>query len=152
MAELLAGKVIVVAGAGGIGDVLASRYADEGARVVVGDLNAEPARALARDIDPSGERVIGVRLDGADDDSVAEIVSLATSTFSALNGFHANFACFADAMSPAGVDIPLDVYDEVMRVNARGFLRCSARSGPTTGPGRIDPTCQCGWRSFRRRW
>ena len=34
MAELLAGKVIVVAGAGGIGDVLARRYADEGARVV----------------------------------------------------------------------------------------------------------------------
>ena len=55
MAELLAGKVIVVAGAGGIGDVLARRYANEGARVVVGDLNAEPARALARDVDPSGE-------------------------------------------------------------------------------------------------
>ena len=34
MAELLAGKVIVVAGAGGIANVLARRYADEGARVV----------------------------------------------------------------------------------------------------------------------
>ena len=131
MAGLLTGKVIVVAGAGGIGDVLTRRYADEGARVVVGDLNAEHVEALARDIDPSGERVVGVSLDGADDDSVAAIVALATSTFGALNGFHANFASFADAMSPAGVDLPLDVYDEVMRVNARGFLLCSRHAVPT---------------------
>jgi NAD(P)-dependent dehydrogenase (short-subunit alcohol dehydrogenase family) len=130
MSGLLAGKVIVVAGAGGIGDALARRYAAEGARVVVGDLNAEHATELARDIDPSGEQVIGVRLDGADDDSVAEIVGLATSTFGALNGFHANFASFADVMSPAGVDLPLELYDEVMRVNARGFLLCSRHAIP----------------------
>jgi NAD(P)-dependent dehydrogenase (short-subunit alcohol dehydrogenase family) len=130
MAGLLAGKVIVVAGAGGIGDALARRYADEGARVVVGDLNGGHAEALARDIDPSGERVIGVHLDGADEDSVAEMVTLATSAFGALNGFHANFASFADVMSPAGVDLPLELYDEVMRVNARGFLLCSRHAVP----------------------
>lgn len=130
MAGLLAGKVIVVAGAGGIGDALTRRYADEGARVLVGDIDAEHAEALARDIDTSGERVIGVRLDGADDDSVAGIVALATSNFGVLNGFHANFASFADVMSPAGVDLPLELYDEVMRVNARGFLLCSRHAVP----------------------
>src|SRR5262249_20229721 len=81
-------------------------------------------------IDPSGERVIGVGLDGADDDSVGSIVRLATSKFGALNGFHANFACFADAVSPAGVDLPLEDYDELMRVNARGFLLCSRHAKP----------------------
>jgi NAD(P)-dependent dehydrogenase (short-subunit alcohol dehydrogenase family) len=130
MAGLLAGKAIFVAGAGGIGDALTRRYADDGARVVVGDLNGDHAVALAHDIDPSGERVIGVHLDGADEGSVAEIVTLATSTFGGLNGFHANFASFADVMSPAGVDLPLELYDEVMRVNARGFLLCSRHAVP----------------------
>jgi NAD(P)-dependent dehydrogenase (short-subunit alcohol dehydrogenase family) len=130
MAGLLTGKIIVVAGAGGIGDALARRYAAEGARVVVGDINAEHAVELAHDIDASGETVIGVRLDGADEDSVAAIVDVARSNFGALNGFHANFACFADAMSPAGIDLPLDIYDEMMRVNARGFLLCSRHAVP----------------------
>ena len=42
----LDGKVIVVAGAGGIGSGLARRYAAEGAAVVVGDIEwSEPRRS-----------------------------------------------------------------------------------------------------------
>src|SRR5690348_4506095 len=37
----LENKVIIVAGLGGIGNGLARRYADEGASLVIGDLDAE---------------------------------------------------------------------------------------------------------------
>ena len=130
MTDRLDGKVIVVAGAGGIGDALATRYAAESALVVIGDLDSEHASELAARLDPTGERVVGTALDGADEDSVAALVALAMSKFGAVNGFHANYANFADGLSTAGVDLPLEDFDQVMKVNARGYFLCSRHAVP----------------------
>jgi len=128
---LLENKVVIVAGLGGIGNGLATRYADEGAQLVIGDLDGELASRVADDIDPSGDRVRGVAFDGADEDSVAGIVSLATETFGRLDGAHLNFTNAADAYLPGGVvDLPLDAFDEVMRVNTRGFVICAKHTIP----------------------
>ena len=47
MEDRLKGKVIVVAGAGGIGNELARRYAREGASVLIGDIDGAVARGVA---------------------------------------------------------------------------------------------------------
>lgn len=123
MVGILENKVVIVAGLGGIGNGLARRFADEGARLVVGDLDAELVSRVVADIDPSGERVRGVPLDGADEESVIAIVALAVDTFGSLDGVHVNFANTADAYLPGGVvELPLEVFDDVMRVNTRGFV------------------------------
>jgi NAD(P)-dependent dehydrogenase (short-subunit alcohol dehydrogenase family) len=88
MARLLENKVVIVAGLGGIGNGLARRFADEGAHLVIGDLDTELALRVAEDLDPSGERVRGVPLDGADEESVISAVSLAVDTFGGLHGMH----------------------------------------------------------------
>ncbi len=131
MAGLLENKVIIVAGLGGIGNGLARRYADEGARLVVGDLDGELAARVAGDIDASGERVRGVLLDGTDEESVIAIVKLAVDAFGCLDGVHLNFTNAADAYLPGGVvDLPLEAFDEVMRVNTRGFVICAKHAIP----------------------
>ncbi|MCT7658751.1 SDR family NAD(P)-dependent oxidoreductase [Mycobacterium deserti] len=131
MAGLLNDKVIIVAGLGGIGNGLAKRYADEGARLVIGDLDADLTTRVATDLDASGERVLPTALDGADEGSVASIVALAVDTFSRLDGIHVNFTSAADAYLPGGVvDMPLDVFDDVMRVNTRGFVICAKHAIP----------------------
>lgn len=131
MHDRLKDKVIVVAGAGGIGNELARRYAAEGARVVVGDAKGDAARALAEDIAASGGQAIGTGFDGADDASIKGLVDLATSAFGGLDGFHANYACFADgAVSTDVLGLSLDVYDQMMQVNARGFLLCTRHALP----------------------
>ena len=54
-------KVVVVTGAaGGIGTAIATRFASEGARVVVTDVNAEGVEAVAAAIRASGGRARGV--------------------------------------------------------------------------------------------
>lgn len=127
----LTGKVIIVAGGGGIGDELARRYAVEGASVVLGDLNGEAARDIAATITDAGGAAIGIELDGGDDESVRSAVALAQDRFGGLDGFHANFASFADGESSADIlDLPLDILDEVMRVNARGFVLCTRHAVP----------------------
>lgn len=131
MARLLENKVVIVAGLGGIGNGLARRYADEGALLVIGDLDAELAARVSDAIDPSGERVRGVPLDGADEDSVRSTVQLAVETFGRLDGIHLNFTNAADAYLPGGVvDLPLEAFDEVMRVNTRGFVICAKHAIP----------------------
>jgi NAD(P)-dependent dehydrogenase (short-subunit alcohol dehydrogenase family) len=131
MARLLDNKVVIVAGLGGIGNGLVRRYADEGALLVIGDLDAELALRVAADLDPSGERVRGAWLDGADEDSVVSIVKLAVDTFGRLDGMHVNFTNAADAYLPGGVvELPLEAFDEVMRVNTRGFVICAKHTIP----------------------
>jgi NAD(P)-dependent dehydrogenase (short-subunit alcohol dehydrogenase family) len=122
-------KVIVVAGAGGIGSGLALRYAGEGASVVLGDLDGAAARATAEAIEASGGRAVGTELDGADDGSIKAAVDLAVSRFGGLDGFHANFACFDDGADDV-LGLSMEVYDEVMRVNARGFVLCTRHAVP----------------------
>ncbi len=127
----LKGKVIVVAGAGGIGNELARRYAGEGAAIVLGDIDGAAAKTVAAEITGSGGNAVGTALDGADDASVRAAVDLAVSRFGGLDGFHANFACFRDGENGEDVlGLPLEAYDDVMRVNARGFVLCTRRAVP----------------------
>ena len=65
----LDGKVILVAGAGGIGTGLARRYAAEGAQVVLGDIDVDGAEQVADDIRRLGHSASAIRLDGADEGS-----------------------------------------------------------------------------------
>jgi NAD(P)-dependent dehydrogenase (short-subunit alcohol dehydrogenase family) len=126
---LLEEKVVIVAGLGGIGNGLARRYADEGARLVVGDLDEETVSRAVAELDPV--RVLGTSLDGADEDSVISIVRLAVEKFGRLDGIHVNFTNAADAYLPGGVvDLPLEAFDEVMRVNTRGFVICAKHAIP----------------------
>lgn len=131
MTGILENKVIIVAGLGGIGNGLARRYADEGASLVIGDLDADLAARVAAEIDSSGDRVRGVALDGADEASVISIVGCAVESYGRLDGMHVNFTNAADAYLPGGVvELPLEAFDEVMRVNTRGFVICAKHAIP----------------------
>lgn len=129
--DRLKGKAIIVAGAGGIGNELARRYASEGGSVIVGDIDGDTARGVTEEITEAGGTAIGIELDGSDDDAVKASVDRAKAEFGRLDGFHANFACFLDGETEVDViGLPLDIYDEVMRVNARGFLLCTRHAVP----------------------
>ncbi|OBF89192.1 dehydrogenase [Mycolicibacterium flavescens] len=131
MTGLLEDKVIIVAGLGGIGNGLARRFTDEGARLVLGDIDAELVKRVTDEINPAGERIRGTHLDGSDEQSVSAAVALAVDTFGRLDGLHVNFTNAADAYLPGGVvELPLEAFDEVMRVNTRGFVICAKHAIP----------------------
>lgn len=127
----LEGKVIAVAGAGGIGNELARRYASEGACVVLGDADGAKARDVAAEIAAGGGTATGTQLDGADDVSIKAFVDLAVSTYGGLDGFHANYASFADGAQDYDVlTLPMETWDETMRVNMRGYVLCTRHALP----------------------
>jgi len=127
----LAGKVIFVAGAGGIGSGLAKRYAREGASVVVGDLRLSSATEVVDEITREGGAAIAMYLDGSDEASVAEAMSGCVQLYGGLDGLHVNFAHLGDSDPRYSVvDLPLQIYDDVQRVNARGFVVCTRLAVP----------------------
>ena len=64
-------KVAVVTGAAsGIGKEIAREFFANGAKVVIADLNIDAANATAHELDPSGERAIGVAMDVTDEAQV----------------------------------------------------------------------------------
>jgi NAD(P)-dependent dehydrogenase (short-subunit alcohol dehydrogenase family) len=131
MQDRLEGKVIVVAGAGGIGDELARRYAAEGASLVLGDIDGGRAIATAEAIAATGATAVGTLIDGADDASIKAAVDLAVSRFGGLDGFHANYAGFNEGDSLNDVTtIPMADFDEVWNVSARGFVLCTRHAVP----------------------
>jgi NAD(P)-dependent dehydrogenase (short-subunit alcohol dehydrogenase family) len=122
----LNGKVIVVAGgASGIGAATARRLADEGAKVVIGDLNAEGAEKTAAAITGDGGTALARRYDAADEDSVRALVEFAVSEFGGLDGLHNNAADLSPDIITKDADVvttPLEVWNRTLTVNLTGYL------------------------------
>lgn len=129
--QRLEGKVILVAGGGGIGDELARRYASEGAHVLLGDIDGNRANTVAEDIRRAGHEATGTQLDGADEQSIAAAVALAGEKYGGLDGLHANFASFSALQHDTDVlDISMEVFDETVRVDMRGYFLCTRLALP----------------------
>jgi len=126
MDRILEGKNLLVAGAGGIGNALALRYTTEGANVVLGDIDLATAEEAAHAIAANGGQAIAIKLDGADEQSIEAAVKLCLDTYGGLDGLHANFAFMADGNPQVGIlELPMEIYDETQRINARGFYLCT---------------------------
>ena len=122
----LIGKVAIVAGgAGGIGTATSVRLGEEGAMVVVGDINAAAAEEVAGRIISQGGRAIGCHSDISDEEQVRDLVERAVKEFGQLDIFHANAADLAPDIigrDSDALDIPLEVFDRTIAVNLRGHL------------------------------
>ena len=86
MTRLLEQQVAIITGSGrGIGAAAARLFAQHGARVVVNDLEAEPAEQVVADIRAAGGEAIAVPGDVTAPDFPERIVRAAVETFGKLN-------------------------------------------------------------------
>jgi NAD(P)-dependent dehydrogenase (short-subunit alcohol dehydrogenase family) len=123
----LEGKVVIVAGGapGNIGGATAVRLAEEGARVVVSDLNADAAQAVADGITSTGGTAIARGFDIADEASVHALIEFAVAE---LGGLHGLFNVAADLSAKTlgrdsnVMDVPLDVWQHTIDVTLSGYM------------------------------
>ena len=117
-------KAVVVTGAGsGFGEAIATRFAREGARVVVADVNEEGGRRVAAAIAAEGGTARFVR---ADVSRAADVKAMIDQAVSALGGLDVlvNNAGFSHRTMPLW-ELPDEEYERVFATNVRGvFLGC----------------------------
>ncbi len=114
---MLDGKVALVTGAArGIGQAIAARLAQEGARVVIADLNGAGAASAAETV---GHGAIGVALDVTRQDSIAGAVGTAVQRFGGLDILVNNAGIFD--LAPI-VEITRGSYHRAFAVNVEGLL------------------------------
>jgi 3-hydroxybutyrate dehydrogenase len=79
-------KVAFVTGsASGIGKEIALVYANEGAKVVIADLNPEAAQATAAELTAGGAQALGIAMDVTNEDQVNAAVEQAASAFGGID-------------------------------------------------------------------
>lgn len=114
---------VVTGGARGIGLAIAERYLREGARVVVADIDTQAidiaVGQLKREFDPTGERILGQRLDVCDRDSIAALVRDVTARFGGIDILVNNAAVFD--MAPV-LEVTERSYDHQFDVNVKGMF------------------------------
>ena len=112
-AERLAGKTaIVTGGASGFGAGIARAFAEEGAEVLIADINGDAAEAMAAEIGARAHRV-----DVSDDASVSSLVDAGYAAFGRLD-ILVNNAGITHKPMPME-DVPEAEFDRVFAVNAK---------------------------------
>jgi NAD(P)-dependent dehydrogenase (short-subunit alcohol dehydrogenase family) len=107
---------VIVTGAGsGIGRATALRFAQEGAKVVVADLNGDAAKEVVAEIQAAGGTAVAVTGDLSDPAVVDEVVTTAVDTFGGLDVL-VNNAGIMDRMS-AAAEVSDAEWERVIRVN-----------------------------------
>jgi len=119
----LEGKVAIITGGGsGIGRGICLRYAQEGARVVVADLNAGAASAVADEITSSDGEAISVSVDVRRQDQVQVLVDRAVESFGGVDILVNNAG--VGKIIPFFETTEAD-WDLMFDVNCKGLLWCS---------------------------
>ena len=119
----LDGRVAFVTGAGrGIGAATALRLAEDGARVILADIDPEGCKQVAADIEKVGSQALAVTCNVADREAVESAVQQGVGRFGRLDILVNNAGVLRDNLLFKMSD---DDWDTVMNVHLKGAFLCS---------------------------
>ena len=126
--ERISGKVVFISGAtGGLGRAMAERLAEEGAHLVLTDLDEPACKALADDLAGTRGRHLTARLDVADEAQWVEVAGQITREHGRLDGLVNNAAIGSLATVE---DETVEHWDAVMSIGATGVWLGMKHLGP----------------------
>lgn len=138
--ERLKGKVAIVTGAGsGIGKVLATRLAQDGASIVIADVQKFDV-AAAEIAKATGAKTLGLEVDVSNEQQVQHMAEAAMKAFGRIDVLVNNAAIFSALKLKSFESIEASEWRKVMDVNTLGVFLCCRACAPhmrAGGYGRI---------------
>jgi 3-oxoacyl-[acyl-carrier protein] reductase len=119
----LVDKVSIITGAGsGIGHATAAKFAREGAKVAVCDINEASAHKVAKEINDAGGEAVHFHVDVTDKESIARMVEGVMARWGRIDTLVNNAGIVQDAQLRKMTD---DQFDSVIDVNLKGVYNCT---------------------------
>lgn len=115
-------KAVVTGGAAGIGRSIALAFADEGADVVIADVQTDKARVVADMIKEKGRNAAAIACDVGDSTAVEEMVQSAFTTLGGLNIFVNNASIISQG---AFWEVDDETWNRIIRTNLSSVFFCS---------------------------
>lgn len=119
----LAGRVAIVTGGGqGCGKAYCLAFAEEGARVVIADINEKNAQQVAQDISVKGGTAIAMKVDVSKWEDVSAMVARTIKEFGQVDILVNNAGVLTYASIEEFTD---DVFNRDMNINLKGAIYCT---------------------------
>jgi 3-oxoacyl-[acyl-carrier protein] reductase len=119
----LTDKVAIITGAGsGIGHATAVKFAQEGAKVAVCDINEASARAVADEVVAAGGTAIAFSVDVTSKESIAKMVEGVMAKWGRIDTLVNNAGIVQDAQLKKMSE---EQFDRVIDVNLKGVYNCT---------------------------
>lgn len=119
----LKGKTALVTGAAsGIGKACAFTFAEQGANVVIADIDEENAKSVVEEIKEKGGNAIFIKTNVTDSDNIKEMVATTVDTFGSLD-IAVNNAGIGGAQAPTG-EYKIEDWKKVIDINLNGVFYC----------------------------
>lgn len=133
----LKGRVVIITGAGqGIGKVFAKAFAQSGAIAVIAERNAASGAAVAKEINAASGQALAVTTDVAQAGSIAAMVAEVERLYGRIDILINNAGLFSTLDMRPFDKIPLDEWEQVLRVNVIGPFLCSRAVLPAMRRGK----------------
>lgn len=123
MCKRLKDRVAIVTASGrGIGKGIALKLSQEGANVIIVDLDAETAKAVSEEIEKSGVKSLPVEADVSNASDVKKMIDFTVKKFNKIDILVNNVGINKPAFI---LDVTEEIWDLTMKVNLKSMFLCS---------------------------
>jgi NAD(P)-dependent dehydrogenase (short-subunit alcohol dehydrogenase family) len=116
-------KVVIVTGAAkGIGRAIAAAYAENGAKVVIADIDETAGKQTEAELKPWGENILFVKTDVKKEDDIINLMETAKKTYGRIDVLINNAG---KGLFKSLYEVTVEEWDDIIQTNLRSVFLCS---------------------------
>lgn len=115
---------VITGGASGIGVAGTYAFAEQGASVIMLDVNEQAGKAVEAELRASGKDVTFIKTDISCADAVKAAMDQVDAKYGKLDVLYNNASVFLGGRDTIIADLPLDIWERTLSINLNGMFYC----------------------------